>query len=243
MKIAWWKIGFVMLAPVLVGCVLFVFAKDMNAKEWLETAFPTWLQGLGTVFAAGFAFFAFQEWQTQERAKKKADAAERILHAAYDTSISVQDARHVVELPMDDRNLDDEEMLRSLVDVGIEVTKKAQLEGGAEAAGRLRTYGLIGKLYFGPEVERLTNDIYEARAAVINALDALESKKTGRDALAALYGKDEALADLALLGLHTTTNGIAENGKDSMGNRLERNLTELGNVLKVHLLYGDGKRK
>jgi threonine/homoserine/homoserine lactone efflux protein len=81
-----------LLAAILISVAIVLWmagGKNIPADQWLLTGVPAWLQALGTVGAAYIAWYAFGTWQRQERTRRGAELAEKVLHAASELLTSV----------------------------------------------------------------------------------------------------------------------------------------------------------
>ena len=73
-----------------------------QAKDFLFAALPAWLQGVGTVAAAYFAWRAFATWREQDAERRRATAAEELLKATHRAADAIRAARSIyVGLPME----------------------------------------------------------------------------------------------------------------------------------------------
>lgn len=64
-----------------------------QTKDFFSTILPAYMQGVGTVVAAYFAYTAFSTWTHQDRARKRAAIAEEIMQLAHRAADEIRKAR------------------------------------------------------------------------------------------------------------------------------------------------------
>jgi hypothetical protein len=138
----------------LIALTIFLWVAaggEVTARDLLLTGLPAWLQGIGTVAAACIAWLAFAEWQRRERARRRAELAEKVLHAASELAFAIARARSARAIPADTP-------LRGIAAAYTGPESFQPIEELRAATGKLQVFALPAACILGPGASPCIHD-------------------------------------------------------------------------------------
>jgi hypothetical protein len=144
-------LGTLMTSIVALGLV----AVGTGHKAWWLSDLPSWLEGLGTVAACVVALVLFGKWREQEAAKRRAEAAEKTLRAAFVLGKLVRDSRLSAPIKKDTAQ-GDVLMATAVMYVSL---RGAKVAASAAPAAELQSYQSVARIYFGKKAAEAIDNL------------------------------------------------------------------------------------
>lgn len=162
-------------AVFVVILVLVSLQADVELKDWVFQAVPSYMQGFGTIGAAWLAYIAFREWNAQERTKQNAAEAAKLLVAVHQAYRAVKVSRRPgwpIKFPVTI------EQLRTISEGQDKRCARAD-----EAVTLVEGLLIVGKVSLGEEMEKAASKILAAQTLMRGATNNLRRLTAPNNAL------------------------------------------------------------
>lgn len=208
----------------------------VDTSAWTFGGWMDVLRTAATVFGIGLAVKAYNVWRVQERAKRKATAAENILLAAFETATAIRDARHIRASPIEPTT---EALIKIFINMVAMPEVMQDVEASAVPAAKLRSLEPVARVYFGPEAAESMRKIYLKRENVKGSLDYILRVKQYAETDGKHLDREQRMVTLLArtMGLHVSADKIDEQKTDRFERQLAGYLEDLQKRLTPFLVY------